>query len=45
VDLTCGQTLIEQLQSRYVSNVQRATHAAAMGHHARVDDSRAIELF
>jgi methyl-accepting chemotaxis protein len=44
-DLTRGRTLIEQLQSRYVSNVQRSTHAAALGEAARLDNAKAIELF
>lgn len=45
VDLTCGQALIERLQSRYVSNVQRTTHAVALGEASRSDDAKAIELF
>jgi hypothetical protein len=44
-DLTGGQALIEQLKSRYVSNVQLTTHAAALGETSRVDDGKAIELF
>ena len=44
-DLTGGEALIEQLKSRYVSNVQLLTHAAALGETSRVDDDKAIELF
>ncbi|NJL08043.1 MAG: hypothetical protein HC900_07095 [Methylacidiphilales bacterium] len=45
VDLTCGQALIERLQSRYVSNVQHTTHAVALGEVSQANNAKAIELF
>jgi methyl-accepting chemotaxis protein len=44
-DLTYGETLIEQLKSRYVSKVQRTTHAAVLGETSQADNAKAIELF
>jgi hypothetical protein len=44
-DLACGQKMIEQLKSRYVSKVQRTTHAAALGETSQADNAKAIELF
>jgi hypothetical protein len=44
-DLAGVQALIEQVQARYVSHLQHAAHASALGETTAADNARTIELF